>query len=123
MRKYQPASKIMIKPCTGFKEETCYDNPFYVPDEAPYKDIVLEHVSDCLFFRKNFIGNSNHPFLTPDHQMFAGTLEKWGPVIISLLKEENFENPKSLGEKETIYKVILRFKEVFYGVTIATGTT
>lgn len=105
MRKYQPASKIMVKASPGFKEETCYDTPFFIADESSYKDFVLEHVSDCLLFRKKFIGNG--------HQLFSGVLDKWGPVIISLLKTENADSPKNPGERETIYQVIVRFREVW----------
>ena len=56
MRKYQPASKMMLKSCQGFKEESCYDNPFFIPEEFSYADAVLEHVGDCQYFRTNFLG-------------------------------------------------------------------
>ncbi|KAJ3301079.1 Rap1 GTPase-activating protein 2 [Kappamyces sp. JEL0829] len=107
MRKYQPASKMMIKSVAGFKEESCYDNAYFIPEEVAYDKVVLEHVADCHYFRSSFLGR--------EHVVFAGTVEKWGPVIISVLREENVESPRSPGERETIFRVIVRFKEVGSG--------
>lgn len=102
MRKYQPASKMMIKTTAGFKEESCFDNAYFIVDDVHYNDLVLEHLSDSQHFRRTFLGK--------DHHTFIGTVEKFGAVIISLVREDEEESAKTHTEK-SIYKIILRFRD------------
>jgi hypothetical protein len=90
---------MMVKSVVGHKEETCFDNPYFLPDQINYKDHVLEHVTDTHFFRKNFLGS--------EHITFLGTLEKYGPIIISLKKEENPND----GKEGDVYTAIVRTKD------------
>ena len=64
MRKYQSHSKIMVKANPRFKEETCYDNLYSIPEEMFYEKVSLEHLSDCHYFRRNFVGHGSKFFLT-----------------------------------------------------------
>jgi hypothetical protein len=89
---------MMLKSVQGYKEETCFDNPYFLPDQIDYKEQQFEHVCDTQHFRKNFVGT--------DHIAFIGTLEKYGKVIISLKKEES-----PTETKEGTYSVILRTKD------------
>lgn len=59
MRKYQPASKMMVKTSTGFKEESCFDGNYFIAEEVQYSDVVLEHLVDCQHFRKTFLSKGN----------------------------------------------------------------
>jgi hypothetical protein len=56
MKKYQPASKMMVKPMTGYKEESCFDNPYFIVSEVSYDSMVLEHVLETRYYRSNFVG-------------------------------------------------------------------
>ena len=106
MRKYQPASKLMIKTVTGFKEESCFDSPFVIPDEINYNTIPLDHVVDCSFFRKNFVGS--------EYETFVGTLETYGPVIITMKKGEPDKGDN------TPYIIIFRTKDLNFSQRIET---
>ena len=54
----------------------------------------------------------------------VGTVEKWGPVLISIMREENVEVVKGSGERETAYRLIIRFRDVrTYNLTQATRET
>jgi hypothetical protein len=100
MRKYQPASKRMIKTVNGFKEESCFDDEFVIPEEIDYLSLQLEHVEDCQVFRAYYLGQA--------YQTFVGTLEKYGRVIISVKKEETERN----GERDMMFTIIFRSKEL-----------
>ena len=106
MRKYQPASKLMIKTVAGFKEESCFDNPFVIPEEINYVNAALDHVVDCSYFRKNFVGT--------EYDTFVGTLETYGPVIISMKKGD----PEKNGDIP--YHIIFRTKDLNFSQRIET---
>jgi hypothetical protein len=89
---------MMLKSVQGYKEETCYDNPYILPEQINYQEQPLEHIADTHFFRKNFVGT--------EHTAFIGTLERYGSVIISLKKEES-----PTESKDGVYSVILRTKD------------
>jgi hypothetical protein len=90
---------MMVKSVPGHKEETCFDNPYFLPEQINYQEHVLEHVSDTQYFRKNFLGT--------EHTTFIGTLEQYGPIIISLKKEESPTDSKEGG----VYTAIVRTKD------------
>jgi hypothetical protein len=46
----------MVKECPGFKEETCFDSPFFFAEEVVYMKVNLEHIPDTRYYRKNFVG-------------------------------------------------------------------
>ncbi|KAJ3271834.1 Rap/ran-GAP protein [Terramyces sp. JEL0728] len=91
----------MIKQCPGFKEESCYDGPFFIADEVSYIDMPLEHLPDVHYYRRHFVNQ--------DHSTFVGHLEKYGPVIISLKKEDPVD--KTFENKDGSYRVIFRSKD------------
>ena len=68
MKKYQPASKMMVKPMTGYREESCFDNPYFIASEVSYETVTLDHVLDTQYYRHNFVGKGMSqrllPFLT-----------------------------------------------------------
>lgn len=54
MKKYEKQEKALILVSSGFKEESCFDAPFYVSEDLSYKDYPLEHVVDLNYFRTYF---------------------------------------------------------------------
>nr|KAJ3419585.1 Signal-induced proliferation-associated 1-like protein 1 [Polyrhizophydium stewartii] len=112
MRRYpQNERRLMIKPTAGFKEEGSYEASIIAEDRPihgknPYRDYILEHVPDAQYYRRHFV---NDP-----HTTYIGVMEKLGPVIISLRKEE-LQDRAGGGEhgqsSERAYRAILRIKE------------
>lgn len=88
----------MIKNIEGYKEETCFDNPFCISDDISYADHELDHVLDTHYYRRHFVG-------TP-HSIYVGNLESTGPVIISVKREEGKSS------SDFSYRVICRMKDV-----------
>jgi hypothetical protein len=50
-------SKMMVKNVPGFKEESYFDNPYFLTSDVLYENITLEHVLDNQYFRDTFVGN------------------------------------------------------------------
>ncbi|KAJ2996016.1 Signal-induced proliferation-associated 1-like protein 2 [Globomyces sp. JEL0801] len=95
MKKYQPTNKMMIKNVAGFKEESYFDGPFTMGQDLLYHDCILEHVTDCTYYRRYFFKQ--------EHVTFIGVLDKWGPVIISMKRDDATE--------EGLYHCIFRARD------------
>ncbi|KAI8928684.1 hypothetical protein BC831DRAFT_447554 [Entophlyctis helioformis] len=115
MRRYKSNEKrLMIKPTEGYREEGSYEEsvvpeqkPAYAQHINPYREYALEHVPDAQYYRRHFLNES--------HATYLGVMEKLGPVIISLRKEEPADKTSTYDKDnkdcDRTYRAVVRIKE------------
>jgi hypothetical protein len=95
----------LIIPRPTFKQETPSPKVFSL-DSDGLPDYPLPYIDSYLSYRKNFVGKGIYFKIITDHGIFVGVLEKYGPVIISIVLD-------SSTTLQNTFKIILRSKDVF----------
>lgn len=98
MRRYanNGSKKLMIKASEGYRDEGVVESQLGVTNthSRDYATAILEHVPDCGYYRMHFFGQ--------DHSTYAGIMDKLGPVIISIKRED------IASDDDLCYRAILR---------------